>query len=70
MLLLLFCNIHQVSAKLRCPRRNERRGGKNLRPNGQSAKLLKVPSNWVHANLTDGDDKRGLRVETEREKQL
>ncbi len=45
--------VNQVSARPSLPKRNVRRGGKNWRQNGRSAKLLKVLWNWVHASWTD-----------------
>lgn len=57
---LSFCIDHQVSARPSCPKRNVRRGGKSWRRSGRSAKLLKVLSNWAHANWTDGDEKKDL----------
>ncbi|MEQ2210435.1 hypothetical protein XENOCAPTIV_013349 [Xenoophorus captivus] len=43
----------RISARQSCPRRNERRGGKSWRPNGQNVKLLKVLSNLEHVSWTD-----------------
>lgn len=57
---LLYACINQVSARPSCPRRKGRRGGKSWRQNGQSAKLLKVLSNWAHASWTDGGCKSRL----------
>lgn len=53
--------VFQVSAKLSCPRRSVRRGGKSWKPNGQSAKLLKVLLNWAHGSWIERG-RKDLRI--------